>query len=365
MNAPEPNEPLSYGSYLKLADLLACQAPESARVGPPAHDELLFIITHQTYELWFKQIIHELDAILAIMALAPVHERDIGRALKHLERIVTILRVVIGQIDILETMTPLDFLDFRDLLAPSTGFQSAQFRAIENKLGMLRGRRLAYNACTYEAALPAAERATATGPEAQPSLFDRVDAWLGRTPFVRFRDFDFWRTYRDNVLAMLAHDEATIRRSHAGNPDALAAQLAALAGTRAEFETVFEPARYEEARARGARRMSYDGFLAGLMINLYRDEPILATPFRLLTVLIEIDETMSLWRYRHMQMVSRMIGSKIGTGGSSGQDYLRRTVESHRVFTDLFNLSTYLLPRSLLPALPPQVARELGFAWSR
>lgn len=364
MTDAAPATPLSYGRYLKLAELLACQAPESARLGVPAHDELLFIVTHQTYELWFKQVLHELDAVLAIMAAAPVAERDVGRAGHHLERVVAILRVVIGQIDILETMTPLDFLDFRDLLAPSSGFQSAQFRAIENKLGMQRARRLTYNASGYETALPVEERATALAPEREPGLFDRVDAWLSRTPFVRFREFDFWRVYRDNVLAMLARDEATIRRSHAGNPDALAAQLAALGATRTEFETVFDPEVYAKARAAGARRLSYEGFLAGLMINLYRDEPILQTPFRLLTTLIEIDEALSLWRYRHMQMVSRMIGSKIGTGGSSGQDYLRRTVDSHRVFADLFNLSTYLLPRSQLPALPAAVARELGFSWA-
>jgi tryptophan 2,3-dioxygenase len=364
MTNPARDEPLSYGAYLKLDTLLACQAPESDKTPHPAHDELLFIVTHQTYELWFKQIIHELDAILVIMAPTPVPERDIGRALKHLERIVAILRVVIGQIDILETMTPLDFLEFRDLLAPSSGFQSAQFRAIENKLGMQRGRRLAYNNASYEHALPAGERATAVRPEGQASLFMQVDAWLARTPFVRLRDFDFWKVYRDNVLAMLSRDEATIRASHADNPQAMEVQLAGLAATRAEFDTVFDPARYAEAQARGARRMSYEGFLAGLMINLYRDEPILQTPFRLLTTLIEIDEAMSLWRYRHMQMVSRMIGSKIGTGGSSGQDYLRRTVDAHRVFADLFNHSTYLLPRSLLPALPPEVARELGFAWT-
>ncbi len=358
-------EPLSYGSYLRLSDLLDCQSPESERLGKPAHDELLFIVTHQTYELWFKQILHELDATLAIMADTPVAERDVGRALKALERIVTILRVVIGQIDILETMTPLDFLEFRDLLAPSSGFQSAQFRAIENKLGMQRGRRLTYNASAYEAALPAAERARAVGPEGEASLFDRIDAWLSRTPFVRLREFDFWRVYRDQVEAMLAGDEAIIRRSHADNPAALAAQLATLEGTRREFETVFEPAAYEAARAAGQRRLSHEAFLAGLMISLYRDEPILQTPFRLITTLIEIDEAMSLWRYRHMQMVSRMIGSKIGTGGSSGQDYLRRTVDAHRVFADLFNLSTYLLPRSRLPALPESVAGELGFVWAR
>lgn len=368
MATPARPEPLSYGSYLKVADLLKCQEPESDKAGTPAHDELLFIITHQTYELWFKQIIHELDAVLALMGTSDtqmhVDERDIGRVLKHLERVVAIQRVIVQQIDILETMTPLDFLDFRDLLAPSSGFQSAQFRAIENKLGMLRGRRLTYNAQPYEAVLPETERARAVGPESQASLFDRIDAWLSRMPFRNFRDYDFWRVYNEQVTAMLAREEAAIRATHAANPEALAAQLAGLGRTREEFAAVFDPQRYEQARSEGARRFSYPAFLSALMISLYRDEPILQTPFRLLTTLIDIDENLSLWRYRHMLMVSRMIGARIGTGGSAGQDYLKRTVDAHRVFQDLFALSTYLLPRSALPPLPPQVAGELGFRYA-
>jgi tryptophan 2,3-dioxygenase len=121
---------------------------------------------------------------------------------------------------------------------------------------------------------------------------------------------------------------------------------------------------YERLCAAGERRLSYDAFLAALMIMLYRDEPILQNPFRLLTALVAIDENLSLWRYRHALMVQRMIGAKIGTGGSSGQDYLRRTVEAHRVFLDFFNLSTYLIPRSLLPALPDGLREQLGFRWN-
>jgi tryptophan 2,3-dioxygenase len=361
MASPARPLPLSYGSYLKIPTLLQCQKLESARAGAPAHDELLFIITHQTYELWFKQIIHELDAVLAIMAAPAVAERDVGRALKHLERVVAIQRLIVGQIDILETMTPLDFLDFRDLLAPSSGFQSAQFRAIENKLGLKRTQRLRYNNASYEAVLPEGERATALNPEAEPALIDRVDAWLARMPFRKFSDYDFWRVYREQVQAMLARDEGTIRAAHGTNPSALEAQLASLEQTHAEFAAVFDPDKYELARTRGARRFSYDAFLSALMISLYRDEPILQTPFRLLTALIDIDENLSLWRYRHMLMVSRMIGAKIGTGGSAGHDYLRRTVDAHRIYPDLFNLSTYLLPRSLLPPLSAELARELGF----
>src|SRR3972149_266263 len=140
----------AYGKYLKLATLLACQELESAKAGAPAHDELLFIVTHQTYELWFKQALHELDRVLAIMGVAFVNEQDVGRALHCLERIAAIQKVMLDQIDVLETMTPLDFLDFRNLLTPSSGFQSAQFRTLENKLGLRRTQRLAYNEASYE-----------------------------------------------------------------------------------------------------------------------------------------------------------------------------------------------------------------------
>jgi tryptophan 2,3-dioxygenase len=201
-----------------------------------------------------------------------------------------------------------------------------------------------------------------------------VDAWLARMPFVEFRDgadparssasFDFWREYRTNVTRMLDEDRATIEGRAALAPAAQRAQLEELARTRRTFDSVFDPVAYEALRASGERRLRYPAFLAALMIMLYRDEPILQTPFRLLTALVEIDERLSLWRHRHALMVHRMIGAKIGTGGSSGQDYLRRTVAAHRVFLDLFNLSTFLIPRSLLPPLPAGLREQLGFRWS-
>lgn len=363
MSTPPPARPISYGRYLQLTQLLACQAPESDKTDRPAHDELLFIIVHQTYELWFKQILHELDAVLAVMGGDFVRDRELGRAVHYLERIVTIQELLVDQISVLETMTPLDFMDFRHLLTPSSGFQSAQFRQIENTLGLARKARLRYNNETYERSLDDEERAPVERTERGPNLFALVERWLARTPFVRTREFDFFRVYRDNVLAMLAADRETIESKANLNDAAKAAQLAGLENIRAGFETVFDAARYEEVRARGERRLSYDAFLAALMISLYRDEPMLQTPFRLITLLIDIDEKLALWRYRHTLMVNRMIGGKIGTGGSSGQEYLKRTVEAHRVFGDFFDLSTFLIPRSMVPALPPELEGELGFGW--
>ncbi len=355
---------LTYGKYLKLRELLACQELESAKAGRPAHDELLFIVTHQTYELWFKQCLHEIDAVLAIMGAERVNERDVGRALHYLERVIRIQGVLLDQIEVLETMTPLDFLDFRNLLAPSSGFQSAQFRQLENKLGLERTQRLRYNEADYATALDASGRKAVGVAEREGNLFDVIEAWLARMPFVSWREFDFWREYRANVTRMLDEDRETIERKAQLADAARRAQLEELDRTRASFDSVFDPDRYEGLRRQGERRLSYPAFLAGLMIMLYRDEPILQNPFRLLTALAGIDENLSLWRYRHALMVHRMIGAKIGTGGSSGQDYLRRTVEAHRVFLDFFNLSTYLIPRSLLPALPAELREQLGFRWN-
>jgi tryptophan 2,3-dioxygenase len=354
---------LTYGSYLQLDTLLDCQRLQSAKARKPAHDEMLFIITHQTYELWFKQVLHELDAVLAIMGQPMVPERELGRVLHYLERVSTIQRVLVEQIGILETMTPLDFLDFRDLLAPSSGFQSVQFRHIENKLGLQRTQRVGYNAMPYEAALPAEARRKMRAAEGKVSLFTLLEQWLMRMPFLRFRDYDFWQAYRHNVQAMLDADRAAIERNELMTREAKAIQLRELDKTRDNFDTVFDADRYQTLVESGQRRLSYPAFVSALMISLYRDEPMFHTPFRLLTAVVAVDENLSLWRYRHALMVNRMIGSKIGTGGSSGQDYLQRTVEAHRIFTDYFNLSTYLVPRSMLPPLPQALQRELGFHW--
>ena len=360
---PSSSTSINYNSYLMLDTLLECQRLESAKAHRPAHDEMLFIVTHQTYELWFKQVLHELDAVLAIMGQPVVPERELGQVLRYLERVVVIQGLLVEQIGVLETMTPLDFLDFRDLLAPSSGFQSVQFRHIENKLGLRRTQRVGYNAMPYESALPSASKRQVRTVESKPSLFALIEQWLARMPFLRFREYDFWRVYSQNVQAMLANDRAAIERNDLLSAEAKAIQSDELDKTRQNFETVFDAARYQALVESGQRRLSYPAFVSALMIHLYRDEPMFHTPFRILTSLVAIDEKLTLWRYRHALMVNRMIGSKIGTGGSSGQDYLRRTVEAHRIFTDYFNLSTYLVARSMLPPLPETLQRELGFHW--
>ena len=355
-------KPVYYGEYLGLERLLSSQRPLSRVKGKPAHDEMLFIITHQAYELWFKQILHELDAVLADFSGNVVREDRVPAAVAHLTRVVKIQNLLVDQLDVLETMTPLDFLDLRDALTPASGFQSFQFRLLELKLGLSDTRRVRYEESPYFKRLTPAHRKLVLDAAKGESLFTLVERWLERTPFTRFEGFDFWRDYRKAVKAMLAHDEETIRLNPSLTPADRARELEALEGTRASFEAVLDPARYERLRAEAGWRLSHKALLSALFIQLYRDRPILNGPFRLLEKLVEVDEQFGIWRHRHALMVLRMIGKKIGTGGSSGHQYLAKAASSHKVFGDLFNLSTFLIPRSALPPLPAKAARKLGFA---
>ena len=353
---------LYYADYIRLDRLLGSQQLQSVLHGRPAHDEMLFIIVHQAYELWFKQILWELDAVLATFRGSLVPEEDVGQAVLRLGRIVEIQRVLIQQVDVLETMTPLDFLDFRDDLIPASGLQSVQFRLIENKMGMRRGDRLQLNDAPYTSRLSKEDAARVEAAEKEPSLFDLIEGWLERTPFLNFGDFDFWREYRRAVDAMLAADRASVRANPTLTEDERATQLKGVEATAGRFADVFDQwADEPEPVAAPGRHLSRRALQAALLINLYRDEPILHLPFQLLAVLTDIERNFTTWRQRHAQMAMRMIGTRIGTGGTSGHEYLDRAAERHKVFADLAALPSFFIPRSALPKLPPEVRRRMGF----
>jgi tryptophan 2,3-dioxygenase len=355
-------KPVYYSDYLGLESLLASQKPLSRLGGRPAHDEMLFIVTHQAYELWFKQILHELDSVLEDFSGKTVPESRIGTAVARLSRVVEIQKLLVDQLRVLETMTPLDFLDFRDALTPASGFQSFQFRLIERKLGLVDEKRAKFEDTPYFKRLSSSHRKLVLAAGKADSLFVLIQRWLERTPFTRLGGFDFWREYRKAVGAMLARDEKTIRGNPSLDTENRERELNVLESTRASFDALLDPERHALLVRDGAWRLSHAATLSALLIQLYRDRPILHEPFRLLEKLVEVDEQFALWRTRHAIMVHRMIGTKIGTGGSSGHQYLMKAAASHRVFGDLFNLSTFLIPRSSLPKLPPMAARALGFA---
>ncbi len=355
--------PVEYSEYLKLERLLGSQELKSVEHGRPAHDEMLFVVVHQAYELWFKQILHELDSVLGLFRADSVDERSIGVAVSRLLRIVEIQKLLIDQLRVLETMTPLDFLDFRDMLVPASGFESVQFRLIEMKLGLRSEQRVPIERLVSPAL--AEQRRALAEAERSPSLLLLVERWLERTPFLELPGYQFWQSYRQAVETMLEGDRRTIEESSLVSEKERGAQLQQLELTRRGFLALFDEKVHEKLVAEGQRQLSFRATLAALLIHLYREQPILHLPFRFLTALVDFDELLASWRYRHALMVHRMIGAKIGTGGTSGHRYLLATVERHKVFSDLYNLSTFLISRSALPALPPDVERRLGFHYPR
>lgn len=262
--------PLSYNKYLRVADLIGLQDCLSE---PVHHDELLFITIHQTYELWFKQVLHEIDA-----AISQMSEDRGAAAARSINRVAEIEKVLVNQIHILETMTPINFLGFRDELNPASGFQSMQFREIEFSSG-LKDSGILQNFREDEFAFKRLEARLNA-----PSLGDAFFSYLRR------RGFD---APADD--ASLAEDE---RQRLYGKR------------TRAVLEIIthFET-RYEE--------------------------------FQLAESLIQHDELFALWRSHHVKMVERMVGTKRGTGGSEGVGYLRTTLDS-KFFPELWEARTYL-----------------------
>ncbi|RUO64941.1 tryptophan 2,3-dioxygenase [Pseudidiomarina planktonica] len=354
-------EPVYYGEYLQLDKLLDAQHPHSPRYGAEAHDETLFIIVHQVYELWFKQVLHELKSVLALFQSAAIADQDLITVVHRLDRVKAIQTLMNDQVGIIETMTPQEFLAFRDYLLPASGFQSIQFKELEIILGLTRKRRVAFDQQSFYNRLSNEHRTHLEALEEQPSLFDRIDAWLARMPYLEFAGFSFWSLYQDAVKNMLASDEHIIEENDTLTAAEKEQELAALDATRENFAALFDSDKYQQAQADGRVRLSQHALLSALFISLYREEPVFNLPFQVITSLADIDEKLTIWRYKHAMMVQRMIGSKIGTGGSSGHDYLRKTTESNRVFADFFAMATYLIPKAELPALPDHVKRTMGF----
>jgi tryptophan 2,3-dioxygenase len=257
----------TYGEYLKLEQLLGLQRPLS---DGPEHDEMLFIVIHQVYELWFKQVLHELDYLKDLLS-----RNDSPRARHTLKRILTILKVMVAQLDILETMTPLEFLSFRDRLESGSGFQSHQFRELEFALGWK-----------------------------EPKVLERYPAGSeGRRRLERRLAAD---TLWDAFLRHLA--------------------ASGIAIPRADLERDV------------TQRVQPSPALREVLIGVYRRQPVLA---ELCERLVDLDEGLMEWRYRHVKMVQRTIGTRRGTGGSAGAEYLATTL-NQPLFPDLWAIRTEL-----------------------
>lgn len=355
--------PIYYGDYLKLDMLLGSQEPLSKKYSPECHDETLFIIVHQVYELWFKQILHELNLINKVFSQNKVSDQELASINLKLVRVEKIQTLLLDQLPVLETMTPMDFLEFRDLLVPASGFQSLQFRKVEVLMGLSTQNRTAVDRDYFMGRLNESDRQELLEAEDQPSLFVLLEKWLERLPFANVENYSFWSDYQTTINKMLKEDENLIMKNMATlSPKEKEAQLANLEATKKTFASLSDEAEHNKLIEKGQRRLSHKGTLHALFILLYRDEPMLQQPFNFLTHLMNIDENFTTWRYRHSIMAQRMLGTKIGTGGSSGHQYLKMAAENNRVYNDLFNLSTFLVPKSLLPELPAEVAKKVRFS---
>lgn len=345
---------ITYKSYLGLDALLRAQKPVSA-----AHDEMMFIVVHQTYELWFKLILFELDRIQSVFGARVVEDADLRLVSASLTRTVDVLKLLVRQLDIMETMTPLDFLDFRHVFRSASGFQSMQFRELEVRLGLRPDDRIGYDGKSFENFLETGDRAELHRIMKKPALLDQVGNWLSRTPFVEMGGFSFWKAYRKAVADMIENDRGAIAKNRRMTRQARETELNKLKMMEAQFGMLFDSGKGRET----PWRLPQKALQAALFINLYRDQPALQVPFKVLNDLMDMDELLALWRYRHALMAQRMLGSKMGSGGSTGHDYLVMTASRHRIFKDLFTLSTFLIPRSKLPKLPRHVEEKMGFKY--
>lgn len=354
-------EPCYYGDYLQLDKVLGAQHLQSTKYGKPAHEEMLFIVVHQVYELWFKQVLHELNAVIDAFNQPTVQDQALTQVVHRLQRVIQIQRLMNDQIAIMETMTPQQFLSFRDYLVPASGFQSIQFKRLEISLGLKREYRIDFDKQSFYNRLADDDRALLEGLEDKPSLFELVDKWLARMPLLKIDKFDFWEYYQAATNEMLAEDKQTIMNNSMLSDVEIRQELKDWEGTKLNFDALFDEDKFNTLREEGKFRLSHDALLSALFIKQYSEEPIFNLPFQLITALTEIDEQLTIWRYRHAMMVQRMLGTKIGTGGSSGHHYLKKTTESNRIFLDFFNMATFLLPKDALPSLPEDVKRHLGF----
>lgn len=355
--------PVYYGDYLQLPKILDAQAPESRKYGKEAHDETLFIVIHQTYELWFKQILHELDSVREIMKKPFVPSVDLSVINSRIERVTVIQQILIDQIHVMETMTTLDFMEFRDYLVPASGFQSLQFRLVEATLGIKAHHRMEVEKQFFTSRLKPEDRKKLENVENEISIFELVEEWLSRMPFSQFDGFDFWGEYAQAVDKMLKDDHEIISNNPGIDDKIRGMELKNLEMTRGTFNTLLDAKLFEEWKAQGKVRLSQNAMLSAVFIFLYRDYPALQMPFRILNSLVEVDEKFTTWRYRHAIMVQRILGTKIGTGGSSGHEYLKSTTERNRAFLDFFNLATFLIPKTSIPKLPRHIEDQLDIVY--
>jgi len=347
-----PNdETLDYHSYLGLDKVLTANTRQSALKGQEAHTEHLFITIHQSFELWFKQMIHELRSVILIFQQETVEDKKLLFIHNNLQRVGNILLTLTHQFKTLESMSSMEFLEFRSYLGKSSGFQSWQFRVFENLLGLKPQWRNRYGKKDYKEFLRAQHRAIVAASEDEDDLLTLVCDWLARCPFVvgEFSSCSFWKEFRKGVRKMLNEEIQQIEGQTDLDEVEREEMLEETRQNHEGWRLVFDEDYFNELQRKNKIKWTYGAFQGAIFINHYRNHPSLQMPHKILVDLLDIETAMRQFRMRHADMVHRMLGNKIGTGGSSGYHYLRTSATKHQVFGDFFNMNSYILSNEYLP----------------
>jgi len=351
----------TYWDYLKLNSLLGLQSGLEGDEDQICPDELHFIVVHQVYELWFKMVLREVREARKELASPKVPEEKLPHVVHHLRRVNQIFDLGLQQWKVMESLTPQDFLDFRDKLIPASGFQSFQMRELEVVVGLEEAKRHSYGGTnTFDhiknlaARSPAGAFAWGRIQKAldEETLRSAVHKWLYRTPIHGSSPGDenddavVGGFIHDYVTAMEAYHQSQLARFEkvpAGPTDKMVERFKKSRDDAKRFLLAEEMEPDEQQRVRRIR-------VGLLFVESYRALPLLAWPRTMVDCLVEFESQFVMFRYRHARMVERTIGRRMGTGGSSGVDYLDKTTE-YRVFTELWAVRTLLLPRAYLPEL--------------
>jgi len=361
MTEDAPAHRMTYGGYLQLDELLTLQDGPQGYSPTPSNDEQHFIIVHQAFELWFKLILRELKEAHTLLNQEHVPEEKLPQMVHHLDRVTEIFRLLSNQWKVMETLTPQGFLAFRDKLGTSSGFESWQMRELEVILGLDNTQRMGgmdpllhMKKLADEGKITASVLANFEATSNAPSLREALSSWLARTPIngsLAGSEGDSKVVegfVEGHVQAMRAHGEEVI------------AHIVAIGhGEEAPVRS-----RIEAGTEQAAEFLRPDGIIsrsrAGLLfIESYRELPLLSWPRKLIDAFVGLEQSMILFRSAHARMVERMIGRRMGTGGSSGVDYLDATTK-YRVFVDLWAVRTMLVKREALPDV--EQADFYGFA---
>ena len=350
--------PPNYWDYIRVEELLALQRGLEGDEDALTNDEVLFITAHQVFELWFKLILRELRSLRDFFHQQRVDDQLLSRAVEGIRRVVTIYRRCTDHFEVLETLSTRSYLAFRDKLSPASGFQSAQMRQIEIVLGLVDEQRVKLESGeNYLDALrahdgsesPALRRVQAE--KRGTSLKEAVDEWLFRTPI------DGLGPGSRGAEAGLSRFVAAYAAAHGREIDRVT-ELA-LSRARGTAETAALRQRFTQEKERlieflnpapaqgGARRARIRA--AALFIHQNPELPLLAWPREVLRGLVELEQGMLIFRQRHARMVERVIGRRVGTGGSSGVDYLDKTALAYRVFEDLWAIRTFQVRQAANP----------------